>query len=118
MNACSYRSSRCWDNSSTISTSRGPDNFSPANCFRIAGLKSGMRDSGNAIDSADNFLPAVALRGQDLSASRREAIITAPALSAFLNPTTPNPTAFFEAIEQGIKGGDIKAKHAARAQVD
>ncbi len=56
-----------------------------------------MGDPCDAIDRADEFLPAVALRREHLFAGRRQPIIPAPALSRFLDPAPADPAAFLQA---------------------
>ena len=62
---CSYWSLRCWSSSSTISASRVGERPSPDNRLLICPLKSGMLDSCDPIDRANEFAPAITLRRQN-----------------------------------------------------
>src|SRR5437870_13552234 len=77
-----------------------------------------MLESGDAIDSADELAPAVALLGEDGGASRRELVVAAAALARLLDPAPLNPAALLEAVEQRIQRRDAEAEHAARARLD
>jgi hypothetical protein len=70
------------------------------------------------VDSLHKCLPAAALRSQNLLAGGCEAVITPASLAALFNPSALNPSALFEAIEQGIEGCDIEADSAAGALFD
>src|SRR6476659_7334408 len=118
LSSCSYRSCRCCESSSMISSSRGGDRLSPARRDLTSAFQSGILDSGDSTDCFHELEPPVALAGQHLFAGRGEAIITPPPLSGLFHPPAANPSPFFESVEQGIKRSDIKPERTARAQLD
>src|SRR5205085_12382283 len=113
LSPCSYSSSRCCTSSSAISASRAGERPRSIRRPLISLRKSGIFDPSDPADSFDEFVPAIALRGENCFSGRREAVITPPPLSCLFHPATANPAAFLESIKQRIKGGDIEAKRAA-----
>ena len=77
-----------------------------------------MRNSGNAIDRADEFLPAIPLRGQNSFARWREAIVAPSTLSRLLYPSSANPTALFKSVKERIQRRDVESQDSARTQLD
>src|SRR6266550_2028303 len=118
LSSCSYRSCRCCDSSSMISSSRAGERPSPARRALTSAFQSGILNSGDSTDCFHELEPPVALAGQHLFAGRGEAIITPPPLPGFFHPAAANPSSFLEPVEQGIKRSDIKPQRTARAQLD
>ena len=77
-----------------------------------------MRNSGNAIDRADEFLPAISLRGQNSFAGWRQAIVAPSTLSRLLDPSSPDPTALLQPVKERIQRRDVKSQDSARTQLD
>src|SRR5262249_47802392 len=79
---------------------------------------SGIFDSCNPVDRANELAPGAALRGEDGGARRRETVVASPALAGLFDPPPLNPAAFLEAVEERIERGDAKRDDAARADLD
>src|ERR1044072_6117021 len=77
-----------------------------------------MVDSGNLADRQHEFAPGVALRGEDVGADGREAVVAPAALSRLLNPAAENPAALLESIQQRVERRDAKFQQAARSHLD
>src|SRR5512132_3594459 len=118
LRARSYSCSRCWESSSTISTSRTGDNWSSARRALISTLKSGMLNPGDQVDSFHELTPAGALLRQHVFARCRQAIVAAPALTRLFNPAATDPVPFLKSIKQRIKGSDVESNRATRTQLD
>src|SRR3974377_284165 len=114
----SYRSSRWIESSSMISCSREGGRFSPTNCLLISCFQSGMLHPRDSADPADKFLPAVALLGQSLLTLRGQTVVTPPSLIGFFDPTSLNPAAILEPVEQRIQRSDVEPQLAPRAAFD
>jgi len=69
----------------------------------------------NPVDRLHKCLPTTALRGQNLLALGRQAVIAPAALAALFHPSPLNPSAFLQALEQWIEGGNTEANGAAGA---
>src|SRR5688572_3455265 len=121
-----YRSSRCKESSSMISSSRAGARASADRRWRSAvvhlvveGLVgSGMFSSRDARDGLDEDLPRGAL-GCEYAAALRGQPVEAPApFAGFFHPGAENPAAFLEAIEQGIQRRDVELELAAGPGLD
>src|SRR5580658_2506386 len=96
------------ESSSMISPSCAPSIFIPASFCRTISLQSDIIDSCDAPDGVGKLLPAFSLSGQNLSALRGEAIEAAPALACLFDPAPVDPSAPFQAVEQGIERCDVE----------
>src|SRR5262245_59924277 len=70
------------------------------------------------VDGLDERPPRVALRCQDVRTGGREAVVAPAALPGLLDPAALDPAAFFEAIQQRIKGCDTERDGTARLRLD
>src|SRR5205823_2819549 len=113
-----YRSSRCCDSSSTISACRAGGRCRPTRRRSIARQKSGILDSGNAVDRGDELAPRPALRLEDGAARGRQTVVPAAALPRLLHPAPLNPSTLFEPVQQRIERGDPELEDAARTKLD
>lgn len=89
-----------------------------ASALRIAALKSGILDPGNARDRGHELAPTIALRRQNFSAGGREPIITASPLARLLDPPPADPPPFFQAIKQRIERSGVETQRPARPQIN
>ena len=62
--------------------------------------------------------PPLALLREHLPSLSRQAVIAPAALTGLLHPRAGEPAAALEAIEQGIKGGDLEPERALRPLLD
>src|SRR2546429_9838644 len=99
-----------------ISASRAGGSPSSARRALISALKSGMLNSGDAVDRLDELDPAMALLRQHPFARRRKAIIAAAKLPGFFSPPTADPVQFFLTIEQGVQRSDVESEGATRGE--
>src|SRR5262245_23641270 len=77
-----------------------------------------MFASGDAIDSANERRPGLALFLEHATAFGGQPIEPPPPLAGPLDPRTANPTTFFEPIEQRIERRDVEGEPAFRLDVD
>src|SRR5216684_5504794 len=101
-----------------ISTSWVESSLRDENRLVISSFQSGMFCLRNPVDRLHKCLPTTALRGENLLALGRQAVIAPAALAALLHPSPLDPSAFLQAIEQWIEGGNIEANGAAGALLD
>jgi hypothetical protein len=74
--------------------------------------------SRDAADSGHEVFPTLLFRAEHPAPFRSEAVIPAAALLRLLDPLALDPALSFEAVEQGIQGGDMEAQGAAGADLD
>ena len=91
------------------------ESFNGVRRRRISDFQSGIFCLGDAIDSGYKFAPSTKLRSEDLAALTSQTIVAAPALSIFFDPTSRQPAAMFESVEQGIERSNVKTNCAVRA---
>src|ERR1041385_2826547 len=77
-----------------------------------------MLNPRDEADGLDELPPSFALCLENLSAGRRQPVITASPLPGLLHPAATDPAAFFQAIEQRIKRGHIETQRSARTHFD
>src|SRR3954466_10151798 len=112
------RSSRCCENSSTISFSRVGESRSGDNRERTCSAQSGMFVFRDAPHSLYECGPRLLLLCKHTSAFSRDVVEAAAALVRPFDPGTLDPSTFFEAIEQGIERIDVERELAAGPRVD
>src|SRR5215471_2327001 len=112
------RSSRCCESSSTISASRVGESRRPDKRGRTCCDQSGMFVSCDALNSVYERRPGVALLSQRAPALRRDFVEAAASLMGLFDPGPLDPSTLLEAIQQWIKGIDVKRYLAAGARVD
>src|SRR5258708_39664102 len=101
-----------------ISASRSGRRFDPASRFLISCFHSRMFPSRDAAYCSHKGLPFLALHRQNASPFGSQAIVAAPPLIGFFDPTPLNPASFFESIQHRIERRNMEMKHAAGAQLD
>ena len=107
------RSSRCCENSSTISFSRVGESRSDANRARTCSAQSGMFVSRDAPHSLDECGPRLPLLCKHTSPFSRDAVEAAAPIPWVFDPQTLDPSTL-EAIEQGIEGIDVERELTTR----
>jgi len=83
--------------------------------FLISCFHSRMFHSRDASYCSDKGLPFFALYRQNTSPFGSQAIVAAPPLIGFFDPTPLNPASFFQAVQQRIERRNVEMKHAAGA---
>ncbi len=113
----SQRSSRC-ANSSTTSVSETGSRSAGASRSRIVSVQSGTIRFRDAPHGFDELSPALALGREHLPTVGGQTVVPSPALTRFLDPSSENPPAGLEPVEQRVQGGDLKAQRAVRSRLD
>src|SRR5687768_1465951 len=101
-----------------ISASLTGETLSPRSRFLTSSFQSDIFESGNTIYRFEKFTPTIPLRFQDPFSFRSQAVIAAAALTRLFDPTSLNPAAFLQAVEQRVQRRDIEAKPSVRALFD
>src|SRR6185437_11768780 len=81
-------------------------------------FQSGMFNSCHPAHSSNEFLPALPLRAKHFSPLRSEAVVAPSSLFGLFHPTAIDQATVLQAVEQRIKGGDVKSQNAARPDLD
>src|ERR1051326_2275545 len=77
-----------------------------------------MVETGDASQRGDEDVPAGATFRELTPATGGEAVVAAPTLRRFFDPSSLNPAARLHPVEQGIERGRVKRKNAVRAPCD
>src|SRR6266516_4035115 len=101
-----------------ISASRSGPRFSPARCFLISRIHSGMLHSRDSAHGTGKLLPLPALQPEDTLSFRRQPVIPPSSLIRFLDPPPLDPTSLFQPVQQRVERGHMKMERASRAHVD
>src|SRR2546429_5194992 len=100
-----------------ISASRSGPRFSPARCFLISRIHSGMLHSRDSAHGTGKLLPLTALQPEDTLSFRRQPVIPPSSLIRFLDPPPFDPTSLFQPVQHRDDPGHIKTDRASRAHV-
>jgi hypothetical protein len=77
-----------------------------------------MCDSCHPRDRSNKVAPIAALSRKHFPAGSGESVITPAPLAGFFDPATADPSAAFQAIQEGIERTDIEMEDTARPQLD
>src|SRR5258707_14571996 len=98
-----------------ISASRSGRRFDPVSRFLISCFHSRMFHSRDAAYCSDKGLPFFALYRQNAAPFGSQAIVAAPPLIGFFDPTPLNPASFFEAVQQRIRSEERRVGEERRS---
>src|SRR5437764_12253955 len=101
-----------------ISASRSGPRFSPARCFLISRIHSGMLHSRDSAHGTGKLLPLPALQPEDTLSFRRQPVIPPPSLVRFLDPPPLYPTSLFQPVKPRAELDHMKMECASSAHVD
>src|SRR5918996_5622939 len=79
---------------------------------------SGLVDSRDEAHCVDEDFPGFALAGEDAAPLGGEAVEAAPPLAGFLDPSSLEPSALFESIQQRVERRDMEFQLPARLRLD